>query len=78
MFYIYILRLCDGSYYKGQTQNIDNRLKEHYSGNVKTTKNKFPFKIVHVELCESRKNSRKLKKYFKSGYGREIIHELDS
>lgn len=65
-------------YYKGQTEDIDKRLKEHLTGNVQTTVNKLPFKLVHVEICNNRQQARQLEKYFKSGYGREIMHELDN
>ena len=76
MFYVYILQLCDQSFYKGQTENLANRLNEHLSGSVKTTKSKLPFKLIHVELSSSRTEARDLEKYFKSGFGREIIREL--
>ena len=76
MYYLYILELNNGMYYKGQTDDINKRLKEHLTGNVQTTANKLPFKLVHVEICHSRQQARQLEKYFKSGYGREIIHEL--
>ena len=36
-----------------------------------------PLKLFHVELCKTRKEARKLEKYFKSGYGREIIELLE-
>lgn len=76
MFYVYILLLSNGILYKGQTENLEKRLSEHFSGNVKTTKNKLPLKLVHVEICSTRKEARRLEKYFKSGFGREIISEL--
>ena len=37
-----------------------------------------PLKLVHVELCETRLIARKLEKYFKSGFGREIITQIDA
>lgn len=76
MFYSYILQLSDNTFYKGQTENIDKRLNEHLSGNVKTTKNKLPFKLIHVEICKNRQAARRIERYFKSGFGREIIHEI--
>jgi predicted GIY-YIG superfamily endonuclease len=39
LFYAYILKsLYEGRYYYGSTSNIDNRLKQHNYGKVKTTK----------------------------------------
>ena len=63
-------------FYKGLTNQIDRRLNEHFSGKSPTTKWQIPLELVHVEICESRSHARKLEKYFKSGYGREIIEEV--
>lgn len=40
------------------------------------TKKMMPLRLVHVEICNSRIKARKVEKYFKSGYGREIVKEL--
>ena len=76
MFYIYILQLSDNTFYKGQTRDLDRRLNEHLLKNVKATKSRLPFRLFHVEFCESRLKARRLEKYFKSGMGREIIREI--
>lgn len=77
MFYVYILQsLKTGEFYKGLTDNFDRRLKQHETDKSPSTKNKLPLKIVHVELCNNRDEARALEKFFKSGFGREIIHEL--
>jgi putative endonuclease len=79
MYFVYILRsVKTGEYYKGLTDNFERRLHEHEIGKSLTTKWRLPLEIVHVELCEMRKEARKLEKYFKSGAGREIIEELFS
>lgn len=77
MFYVYILKLSDNSCYKGLTEFIEKRLSEHEHGYVKTTMKKLPFKLVYVHICKDRIESRKIEKYFKSGFGREIIREID-
>ncbi len=76
--FVYILKSqSKNKFYKGLTNNLDKRLKEHLSGRVKTTANMLPVKLIHVELCKTRNEARKIEKYFKSGYGREIIKEID-
>ena len=79
MWYVYILKSLSIStyFYKGLTDDIEDRLKRHIQRRERTTKDKGPFKLVHVELCEDRKYAREMEKYFKSGYGREIIKEID-
>ena len=76
MYFNYILKLSTGEFYKGFTGALDKRLKEHLNGKVGSTKNKLPFKLIHVELSNTRTEARGLEKFFKSGYGREIIKEI--
>ena len=77
MFFVYILRsLKTGEFYKGLTDNLDRRLSEHFNGESKSTKNRLPLELIHVEICTSREEARKIEKFFKSGYGREIIKEI--
>ena len=50
MFYMYILKsLKDGKLYIGSCNDLESRLKKHNSGQVKSTKNRIPFKIVYYE-----------------------------
>ncbi|MDD3003079.1 MAG: GIY-YIG nuclease family protein [Candidatus Shapirobacteria bacterium] len=75
MFYVYVLKsLKCGIFYKGMTNDLERRLKEHYNGNSKTTKKYLPVELVFVQICESRFEARELEKYLKSGYGRETIN----
>lgn len=77
MFYLYILKsLGLNKIYKGVTKNIDRRLKEHFGGQCQTTRHMRPLILIHVEICENQGDALKLEKYFKSGFGREIIQEL--
>ena len=77
MFYVYILRsLRTGHFYKGLTSNLNKRLEEHLSGKEQVTRLLLPVELVHVEICDNRKEARILEKYLKSGFGREIIKDL--
>jgi len=77
MFLVYILQsLKTKEFYKGLTNNLNRRLKQHFDGKAYSTKNKLPLKLIHVEFCNTRQEARKLEKFFKSGYGREIIEEI--
>ena len=77
MYFVYILQSENSNwFYKGITDNLERRLKQHFQGQVKSTKQFLPLKLVHAEICLDRIEARKLEKYFKSGYGREIILEL--
>jgi putative endonuclease len=77
MWYVYILKSKNKNYYyKGLTQNLEERLKRHLKGLEKSTKRYLPLILIHAEICKTRIDARSLEKYFKSGYGREIIKEI--
>jgi len=68
MYKIYILQsLKNNKYYIGQTSNINQRLIAHNSGNVKSTKNYRPWKLVYSENYRNRseacKKELEIKKY---------------
>jgi putative endonuclease len=49
-YFVYILESeTDGRHYKGQTSDIDKRVKEHNSGKTKSTKGYMPWKLVYFE-----------------------------
>lgn len=79
MYYVYIIRSTkEGKFYTGITNDIDRRLEEHDQGKVstRTTYNRGPFELIHVEIVEDRISARKLEKFFKSGFGREVRDEI--
>ena len=78
MYFVYILKsLKTGEYYKGLAFDIDSRLRDHEAGRVQFTKNKLPLVLIHVEIADTLQEARRLEKFFKSGYGREIVKEID-
>lgn len=76
--YVYILKGKNGILYKGITDDIERRLMQHSMGQSNTTKRMGGFSLIHVEICESRIEARTLEKFFKCGFGREIIKDLFS
>ena len=77
MWYVYILKSINtGRFYKGLTGDLEERLKRHYDGRESVTKSMLPLILIHVEICDTRLQARKLEKFFKSGYGREVIKEI--
>ncbi len=77
--YVYILKsIKNGRHYTGIINNVARRFLEHNNGWVTKTKFHKPFILIHVELVKDRFEARKFEKYFKSGFGREIIKEIES
>ena len=74
--FTYIIKGKDGRFYKGLTNNLEKRLYQHTLGQSNTTRHFKDMRLVHVEVCNSRQEARKLENFFKSGFGREILKEL--
>ena len=58
MFYAYLLRCSDGSYYAGHTQDIEARMAAHHDGFYPGyTKNRRPVELLWVEGFETREEA---------------------
>lgn len=73
MFTVYILRDISGKVYKGMTNNLDRRLKEHRSGHAATTSRMKKFSVVYTENYETFDEARKRELYLKSAAGRRFL-----
>jgi len=77
-FFVYILESeLDGSFYIGQTSNLENRLKRHNDGRNRSTKTKRPWKIVYFEKVNSRSEAIKLEQKIKSQKKRELVRKIE-
>lgn len=76
MYYLYILKSSIKNWhYIGITKDLQNRLAEHNSGEVKSTRAYRPFKIVYVEKFSSKTEARKREIFIKknSKARREVL-----
>ncbi len=69
MFYVYILKLADKSYYTGYSSNLKQRLQQHSWGNVESTKNHRPVKLIYYSAFELETKAIKFERYLKSSSG---------
>jgi putative endonuclease len=66
-YYTYILRSQkDEKYYYGSTNNIENRLKKHNKGDVKSTKSRRPLEVIYSECFDSRAEAWRREYFFKT------------
>ena len=79
MWYVYILKCSDNSYYIGHTNNLTSRISEHNSKRAaKWTTSRLPAKLVYSELHKnerqaiSRELTRKADKTLVSSQERSI------
>jgi putative endonuclease len=59
--------------YIGQTENLADRLQQHCSGEVTSTKHWLPMRLVYTEPAVTRAEAMKREKQLKSRSGREWI-----
>jgi len=58
MFWIYILRCSDGSYYTGHTDNLEKRLATHQSGELPGyASTRLPVKLVFSQSMPTREEA---------------------
>ena len=70
MYYVYILRCADETFYTGCTGNLEERLKQHNAGHVHYTQDKLPAKLVSYIAFTDKYKAFEFEKYLKSGSGR--------
>ncbi len=76
-FYVYILySYKDLKFYIGFTNNLKRRLTEHSKGEVNSTKDRTPLKLIHYEYFINRLDAVAREKFLKSGYGRKQFKEI--
>ncbi len=73
MFYVYVLLGNDNKFYTGYTENLKQRVEQHNKGNVKSTKNKTPLKLIYYEACIDDQDALKREKYLKTTLGKRYL-----
>jgi len=72
MYYVYLLKLADGSVYTGSTKDIKNRIAKHNKGDVLATKGKRPIRLVFYCAFASKEKAIEFEMYLKSGSGQSF------
>jgi putative endonuclease len=74
MYYTYVIQSGkDKRFYTGFTCDLRNRLNDHNSGKVASTKNRGPFLLVYYEACLNEQDATAREKYLKSGMGKRYL-----
>lgn len=77
MYFVYAIKSQkDGRIYVGLSSNIKRRILEHNSGYTFSTKGFRPWKLIYKEEVKDRKGARIREKYFKSGFGKELLKSI--
>lgn len=69
MYYVYILKLVNKTFYTGVTKDLKRRLIDHRGGNTYHTKKFKPLELVYYSAFISKIKALAFEKYLKSGSG---------
>ena len=69
MWFVYILKCADGSYYTGCTSDIERRILEHNSHKVHYTMDKTPVILNNYVAFKDKYRAFEFEKYLKTGSG---------
>jgi len=67
MWFVYILKCSDGSFYTGCTTDITRRIKEHNSHKIHYTRDKTPVSLISYVAFKVKYKAFEFEKYLKSG-----------
>ena len=73
MYTVYVLKDKNNKLYKGMTNNLTRRFKEHKYGKTKTTSKMENIKIVYTEEYTNFNKARKREIYLKTASGRRFL-----
>lgn len=74
MFFVYVLfSLRDRKLYVGFTTNLERRMDEHQRGNVPSTRERLPLKLIYYEAYLTRSEAERRERYLKGGNGRQQL-----
>lgn len=69
MYYVYLLKLSNNTYYTGSTRDLKNRVKRHSRGYIKSTQLLRPIKLIYYCAFPTKTQALKFELYLKSGSG---------
>jgi len=75
--WVYIIQSeADGTYYVGSTENVSARLEQHNLGWTRSTKAMRPWKVVHIQECQTKTEAMKRERQIKQMKSRVYIQRL--
>jgi putative endonuclease len=74
MYYTYVLQsLKDGQFYAGFTENLKLRFEHHSKGQVESTQQRIPLKLIYYEACLHIEDAIRREKYLKTYHGKMFL-----
>jgi putative endonuclease len=77
MYCTYILQsTVTGRYYTGSTEDLENRVNEHNTGETPSIRSGIPWKVVHVEYFPKRAVAMRRERQIKSRGAKRYLEDL--
>ena len=76
MYIVYVLQDEAGKFYKGMTNDLKRRLREHRSGQTITTARMRNLSLAYKEEFNSFDEAKERELYFKSAAGRRFLKKV--
>jgi len=73
MYYTYVLHSMDMKFYTGYTKNLKLRFEQHSKGQVESTRERRPLKLIYYEACLNQDDATKREKYLKTYHGKMFL-----
>ena len=74
MYNVYVLKSIKSEIrYIGSGKSVEERLRRHNKGDYRFTKGHRPWRIIHIEVYDSRSEAVNRERFLKSGKGREWL-----
>jgi putative endonuclease len=75
-YYVYVLKSGkDKKFYTGYTNNLKLRFEQHRKGEVGSTKNRRPLKLIYYESCLNQQDATHREKYLKTYHGKSFLRK---
>lgn len=74
--FVYVLKLKNGKYYVGSTNNLQRRIQEHHNGKVTATKYLRPIILLWHKKFVEVNEARKMEYYIKKQKDRKYIEYI--
>jgi len=76
MYYVYVLKSKQDSFhYIGHTNSLENRIRLHNQGKVRSSGSHRPYTLIYFETYPTRSEAMKRESYLKHGEGNQWLRE---
>ena len=75
MTFVYFLYLSNGDVYKGSTDNLEQRIKQHEIGRVESTRNYRPINLIGYESYALKSDALRREQFLKKSEGMKFFRQ---